>query len=493
MADLILGIDIGTTAVKAGVIGTDGRMLAGFSETYPTQRPAPGIAEQDPADWLARLDAALLRLTAEGRSARLRAVGVTSQVNTHLFLDAAGRPLMPAITWQDTRAAAEAAELDATVSPEQRLAWWGAPMPIDASHALARMLWTARHRPALWAQTRHVVLPKDYALLHLTGELRTDPLSNIGLTDAAGGYIPGVLALVPGAADRMAPLAAPAEAAGRGRPGGPIAGLPVVTGTMDGWCALFGAGGAAEGAGVHVSGTSEVLGICAAAVHPTPGVIVFPSLGGLRLHAGPTQAGGAALAWFCGWAGLSAEAASEQVAARRRRALTPLFLPQLQGERAPLWDAALRGAFLGLDQASDRTDLARAVMEGVALSARHALAAVQGSAGVVPEVLTCGGGGFRSEVWMRIRTDVHGRPMRRLSVNEPGLLGAAALAAQGAGLASSLAAAHAALARFEPPVTPDPALRGLYDDLFGLYTGAISANARTHAALLALAARAATL
>lgn len=487
-AETILGIDVGTTSVKAMVLGMDGRRQAGFAAFSPTSRPAVSRVEQDPRDWLARIDAALADFTAQGALAKVRAVGLTSQVNTHVFLDAAARPLMPAITWADTRAAAEAAELDASVSQAQKIAWWGAPMPIDASHALARMLWVCRHQPAIWERTRWVVLPKDYCLHHLTGTVATDPLSNIGLTDRAG-YIAEVLALVPGAADRVAPLVPPQAAMGQGRAGGPLAGLPVVPATMDGWCALYGAGGSAEGAGVHVSGTSEVLGIAAAAVHPTPGVVVFQTLAGLRLHAGPTQAGGAALAWFCDWAGITPEDAGDLVRAAPRAPLTPLFLPQLQGERAPLWDPALRGVFLGMDQASGLPDLARAVMEGVALSARHVLGALEASSGHSPAVLTCGGGGFRSDIWMQIKADVLGRPMARLAVNEPGIIGAASLAALGAGLAPDLRAAQAALARLEPPVAPSPARRALYDDLFGLYTRAIAANAPLNAELLALASR----
>jgi xylulokinase len=484
--ETILGIDVGTTSVKGIVLGVDGSKHVAFGATYPTSRPAMSRVEQNPQDWLARIDAALADFTARGSLAGVQAIGLTSQVNTHVFLDVEARPLIPAITWADTRAAAEAAELDARLTVAQKIAWLGAPMPIDASHALARMLWVSRHQPEIWERTRWVVLPKDYCLHHLTGTMATDPQSNIGLTNREG-YIAEVLALVSGAAERMAPLAAPQAVMGQGRPGGPLAGLPVVTGTMDGWCALYGAGGSAEGAGVHVSGTSEVLGIASATVHPTPGVIVFDELAGLRLHAGPTQAGGAALAWFCSWAGISAEAASDLVSAHPRTPLTPLFLPHLQGERAPLWDPSLRGVLLGMDSASSLPDLARAVMEGVALSACHVIGALEASSGHRPAMLTCGGGGFRSDIWLQIKADVLGRPLARLSINEPGLIGAAALAALGAGLVPDLRSAQQSLAQFEPPVAPDPAKRTLYDDLFGIYTDAITANAALNARLLALA------
>jgi xylulokinase len=486
-ADLILGFDIGTTSVKVGAIGLDGRLVASFSQTYPSQRPASGRVEQDPSDWTDLIDRAIAGMVGQGLTARVAAIGLTSHVNTHVFLDHAGHPLLPAILWQDGRAAAEAAELDASVSLAQKLAWWGAPMPIDASHVLARMLWVSRHLPDVWQRTVAVVLPKDFCLAHLTGTLRTDPLSNIGLTDSSGAYIPAVLDLVPGAAERMVPLSGVTEVMGHVRPDQPFAGVPAIATTMDGWSALYGAGGGHDGTGIYVSGTSEVLGIVAQTVIPTPGVVVFPDLGGVRLHAGPTQSGGAALAWFCDLSGQTPPAVEQMVARHPRAALTPLFLPHLQGERAPLWNPALRAVFLGMDQNCTMADLGRAVYEGVALSARHVLEALEHSAGCSPEVLICGGGGFRSDLWTQIRANVLGRPMQRVTVNDVAVLGAAALAARGAGLFDTLAAAQTALMRLGPPVMPDPAQRGLYDDLFGLYTRAIAANADLNADLLRLA------
>lgn len=486
-ADLVLGVDVGTTAVKLAVVGLDGALHHAFSRAYPIHRPADRRAEQDPADWTRLIDEGIAALVAAGLGPRIAAIGVTSQVNTHVFLDAAGRPLMPAIVWQDGRSAEAAADLAARVTVDDLLRWFGAPIPIDASHPLSRMEWLRRHDPAMWDRTRWVVLPKDYCLFHLTGEMVTDAVSNIGIANAAG-HVAEALALVPGAAGRVAPVLPADAVAGRVRAGMPLAGVPVVVTTMDGWCAVFGGAGGQEGAGVHISGTSEILGIVGARVNPTPGVVVFPELLGLRLHAGPTQAGGAALQWFCDWSGRSLEQVNGMVSATPRKATTPIFLPQLEGERAPLWDASLRGAFLGMDQSTGMADLARAVMEGVAFSARHVMGALESSAGVRPAVLACGGGGFRSPVWTRIKADVMGRPMVPLRVNEPGILGAAALAATGAGLFASLAEAHGAIVAKAEPVLPDPRRVAEYDDLFGIYADAIAANAAIHGRMVARAA-----
>ena len=473
MTDRYLGIDLGSTSVKAGVFDATGRCLSQFSERYLTERPASGWAEQDPDDWMRLIGQALQQLSGVGP------VGfgcLTSQVNTHVFVDGAGGALAPAILWQDVRAAAEAAELDARLSMADKIRYLGGPIPVDASHPLARMLWMARHRPEVWEQTAYVLLPKDYCLLHLTGVLASDPLSNVGLVGPELTYVPQILDLVEGAAGRMAPLVAITDVVGAIKDGFGLSGTRMVAGTMDGWVGLFGGGAGQPGEMVYLSGTSEILGIASSHVTGEPGIIVFPQVEGLRLHAGPTQSGGASQLWYCDVAGLTVEGLIAQVAATPRRQPTPLFLPQLAGERAPLWNPDLRGAFLGLDSGMTQVDMARAVLEGVALSARHVLGALSASSGVDRDTMLCGGGGFRSDPWGQIRADVLNRRLTRLAVNEPGLLGAVALAAYGAGAQASLAAAHAAFARYDTLWEPDPAKRGLYDDLFGIYLDAIKAN-----------------
>lgn len=471
--NVIIGIDVGTTSVKAAVIALDGRILDEFAETYPTRRSGQNRVEQDPADWMRLVHRALERFAGH----EVAAIGLCSQVNTHIFVDDHGNALMPAILWQDGRAGAVAAELDATVTAEQKAGWWGAPMPIDASHPISRMAWAARHRPEIWAGTRYVLLPKDYCIWHLTGEVSTDPISNIGLVGADLEFIPGVLALVPGAAERVAPLVGLTEVAGHLREG-PFKGRPLISCTMDAWAGLVGTGASHEGAAAYLSGTSENLGISSRRVVPTPGNIIFPEYQGLRVHAAPTQSGGDAKRWFAEATGLSLDAMAALVAGGPRSAATPLFLPQLEGERAPIWDADLRAAFLGVSRQTGLPDFARAVYEGVALSARHALEGLKRSADVPVEVMNCGGGGFRADAWTQIRADVLGIPLRTLVAKEPGVLGAAIMAGIGAGLFGDFAEAHAALTAMDSVFHPDPARHRLYDELFAIYAEAIAANAQ---------------
>lgn len=467
--DLILAVDIGTTAVKAAAYDPAGHEVFRMADDYPTRRAPGGIAEQDPQDWIDRLDAVTGRLAADGLLPRIAGLGLTGHVNSHVFVDAAGRALGPAIIWQDVRAGAEAAELDARVDAADRLRWWGAPLPVDASHVLSRMLWMQRHKPGIWARTHAVLSPKDFILHRMTGRWVSDPMSNIGQVDPDRRYIAALLDLVPGAAPRLVPLAEATEICGTARLGGGKRPVPVAVGMMDAWAGMIGLGMRANRDAVYLSGTSEVMGIVSDQAHPTPGVLTFPRHLGLRLHAGPTQCGGAAVAWFCQTFGLTPERMAAEAGAVRTGRPAPMFLPHLSGERAPLWDAHARGAFVGLGADMGRGHLARAVYEGVGFSARMLLETLDASAGLRPDTLLAGGGGFRSDVWNQIRADILGRSLRRLAVRDPGLLGTAAIASVAAGLHPDLASALQGIVRYDATYHPDTRAAAAMDDLFALY------------------------
>ena len=189
---------------------------------------------------------------------------------------------------------------------------------------------------------------------------------------------------------------------------------------MDAWAGIVGAGAAKDGEAAYLSGTSEVGGIVSGKRIPTPGVIAFPACEGITLHAGPTQAGGASVAWLAALLGRSADDISALAARSDPARPAPIFLPHLQGERAPIWDIAARGAFAGLDASMGAPELARAVLEGVAYSVRWLFEALEASSGARPERLRHAGGGARSEIWAQIRADVLGRPIDRLANVELG-------------------------------------------------------------------------
>jgi xylulokinase len=464
--DLLIGIDVGTTSVKAALFDAHGSTRAAYASSYAMRRPKPAHVEQDPADWMRHVLAALSQL-ATGH--RVSAVGLCSQVNTHVFVDASGTALMPAIIWQDGRCAEEAARLDALVPTEDRIAWWGAPLPIDASHVLSRMAWVARHHPDIWARTRWVLAPKDYCLLKLTGEVYADPLTSFAMVDKGLRYIPKLLGLVPDAALKLPPLAPFTEMVGRIKSGLPGAGLPMVTGTMDAWSGLLGAGVALDGEAMYLSGTSEVGGIVSRRKVPTPGVIAFPECEGITLHAGPTQAGGAAADWVANLLGRSPEEISQLVAHSDPYRPAPIFLPHLQGERAPIWDIAARASFSAIDASMGPAEFARAVYEGVAYSVRWLFEALEHSAALRPALINHSGGGARSDAWCQIRADVLGIPLRRTANLNSGVLGAAILAGAGARQFASIPEAVRALVRFDRVFQPEPRMREHHDARFAAF------------------------
>jgi len=480
---LLIGLDIGTSSVKGVLVGPDGARLDAYAAAYPTQRPGPGMVEQDPLDWLDHVQAALTRFAAHGDADRVAAIGVTSQVNTHVFCDAALDPLMPAITWADGRAGGVAAELEARIEPAAKTRALGAPIPIDASHALSRCAWVQAQRPAIWSAAAHVLLPKDFVIARLTGRVMADPISSVGLVDPDQSYAGAVLDLVDGAAARLAPLADPLDVVGPVRAGLPFAGVPVACGTMDAWAAMFGVGVTRDGQAMNLCGTSDVLGLLSAQHLPTPGVITFPPWRGMRLHAGPTQAGGAALAWLgnlLGAAPADLALLAEDVAITPQ---SPLFLPHLEGERAPLWDSETRGTFAGLSGRTGRAELVAAVMEGVAFSARLALEAVEASGCQRPDRIRAGGGGAASGAWRRMRANAFGRPLVRMGAAEPGALGAAVMAGVGCGQLADLSEAAERLVVETDETLPDAAASALADQRFALFKQLYQAARPVNAAL----------
>jgi xylulokinase len=412
---------------------------------------------------------------------KLAGIGITSQVNTHVFVGSDGAPLMPAITWQDTRCAADAATLAGQINVAQQMTWLGRPVPIDASHALARMAHVARVHPDSYAKTRYVLLPKDYCVMQLTGAVFSDVSSAVRLTGPHG-YVDELLELVPRSRELLPALRSFHHVAGRVREGMPGAGTPVVVGAMDAWAGMFGSGVQDDGDAMYQTGTSEILGVVSSTVNPAPGVVVFPPHEGIVLHAAPTQSGGAALQWLSGVLGETSAQLSVLAAESEPGEAVPLFLPHLQGERAPIWDAASRGAFARIDSHAGASEMARSVMEGVALSARWAFEALQKSSGRTVLLANISGGGSRSDTWCQIRADALGFALQRTAVPEAAALGAAMLAGLGSGTTSSMREAVRQLVRFNRTFEPQAAYRAYYNDKYGhfqaLYEALRSINAR---------------
>ena len=468
--ELLLGIDVGTTSVKGALYTLDGTCVYVKSLPYPTQRPRAGWVEQDPAEWMHCIRTICTEACQVARQGKIVALGVTSQVNTHVFVDENGNALRPAIIWQDQRCASAAAKLDLAIPDDLRAACWGSDFKPDPSFLMSRAQWLVDEEPALWQRTRWILAPKDYCLLQLTGEVAADPISSVRMTDAKGDYLSAAFGLIDGLAERLPPLRPIETVVGTVKSEFLPGGCPAVVGIMDAWAALYGSGVVAHGDAYQVAGTSEVLGVVSNDCHSANGIISFPPLTGWYLHAGPTQLGGAAATWFAEFMEFST---IDEVFTRAEAAMArhnPLiFLPHLMGERAPLWNPQAKGAFVGMTGDHTIDDLARATLEGVGHASRLLLEQLERAAGFPVAALKLSGGGARSDLWCQIKADVMNRPLHRLANIDTGPFGAALIAGVGTGIYADFATAGGEAVKVEREFVPNATMQAYYDTLFALY------------------------
>jgi xylulokinase len=483
---LHLGIDLGTSGIKAVIFEDLATPLAEASRPIAVSRPEVGWSEQDPDLWVEAVFACLdeLAAIAPGRLAPVEGIGLSGQMLAALLLDEALRPLRPAMLWNDQRALAECAELLARV-PDIGRRTNGAP---DPGLTAPKLLWLARHEPAVYARARMLCLTKDYVRLALTGELATEPTDAGGtqLLDCATGAWDAALCTAAGwDPAHLPPLRQPWQAAGGLRPAlaarwGMRPGTPVAAGAGDNMASTLGAGGATPGDGVLTIGTSGVCCLVDDAFHPAPESAVLTSahaVPGTFLSMGVVMTATAALDWAAALTGTAAAtlaAAAEAAVAAGAMAAAPVFLPALTGIRTPLNRPEAQGVIVGLHPGVDRALLGYATLEGVAFLFADCLRA-QEAAGVRMTRLCAVGGGTRSALWLRLIATALDREIALPArAHVAATLGAAKLAAVAAGaLAEALALAPPIAGR----VAPDAALRPLLEARYQRYAGLLGRDA----------------
>jgi xylulokinase len=493
---VLLGIDVGTSACKAALYAADGTLLAAGSAPLEVSRPQPGWAEQEPeAMWRAACLAIRTALRAAGvQPTEVHAVCACGHSPTLILLDEEGRPVWPAIIWQDTRAAAAAQELAEAAGPR-----WsellGTHFPVSPTLAPARLLWLQRHEPAVLQRARTALEPKDYLHYRLTGVRVSDRWSAKGLVHLATGQPIRFWQEQFGLPDTLSPpIAEPHEQIGAvtaeaAAQTGLVAGTPVACGWTDGLAGMLGTGAfVGEGSGYLISGTSEVAGIViAGAPRGDLRLLEVPAPHGRLAVFGPTQCSGAALAWFTErFLGGDTERALALAAGSPLGAGGLIFLPYLEGERAPLWDVLARGVFFGISLHHGPGDFVRAILEGVAAAVRHVFETVEEVAGVPVEQIRLAGGGARAVLWSQIKADMLGRPLQ-LAPGEPGTLGAALLAGVAAGVWPDLLAASV-IVKPAGRIEPHPAAHARYTRLYELYRALYPRLGELYRALPVLAA-----
>lgn len=431
---MYLGIDLGTSELKALLLSPQHEVLAVARAPLTVQRPQPLWAEQDPADWWQALETALDALAAQHSLAGVRAVGLSGQMHGAVLLDEHGAALRPAILWNDGRSAAQCEALTAAVPALTQIAG-NLAMP---GFTAPKLLWVREHEPEVFARVSQVLLPKDWLRLQLTGNAvseMSDASGTLWLDVGARRWSAELLAacdlreaqmprLVEGSA--VSATLKPEVAARWG-----MATVPVAGGGGDNAASAVGMGVVAPGQGFVSLGTSGVVFVSGDHFAPNPAQAMHAFCHALpgRWHQMSVMLSAAsAVSWATRAFGFESEAALHGAAATctpQQAERAPIFLPYLSGERTPHNDASAQGALVGLSHDTQRAALAYAVVEGVSFGLLDGWKTL----GATVDALSVVGGGARSAFWVQLLASAFGVPLLTHSGSEAGgALGAARLA-----------------------------------------------------------------
>jgi xylulokinase len=442
----LIGLDVGTSGVKAVAISSTGDVVARAERGYPLSTPRPGWAEQDPEDWWLAAEAVLGEL-----GVAPLAIGLSGQMHGLVVQDEQGRVLRPAILWNDQRTAAECEEIEERIGLERLIALTG--NRALTGFTAPKLLWLRKHEAETYARIRHVLLPKDYVRFRLTGERAID------VADASGTLLFDV-ARRRWSDDVLEALELPPEWLP------PVHESPDVAGAGDQAAGALGVGIDRPGPLSVVLGTSGVVFAALREYRPEPEARLHTfchALPGTWHAMGVMLSAAGSLQWLRGALG---GAPYEELLADAERwepgAEGLLFQPYLAGERTPHADPDARGGFAGLTLRHDRGALVRAVLEGVAYGLRDSLELLQ-SVGVQAESGRLSGGGGRGPLWPKVVASVLGLPLERTTVDEGAAYGAALLAGVRAGVFADAHEAVEACVRVRERIEPVPAWVDAYE------------------------------
>jgi len=494
----LLGIDLGTTGVKAALFAADdGRVLSWAFIDYPLVHPFPGWAEQDPEEWWQATITAIRSCLTGGvhhgvAPGDVRGVGLSGQMHGVVLLDEESKVLRPCIIWADQRSDAQCRWMTEQVGASRLIEL--VSNPALPGFSAPKALWVRDNEPDIFAQTRTIILPKDYIRFRLTGVLAmeiSDAAGTCLLDVRHGSWSREVLEAIGFDPALLPPVVASDVVCGTitdevEQLTGLVAGTPVAGGGADNACGAIGNGVVHPGLALVSIGTSGVLLAYAATPQvdisgPIPRVHTFNhAVPNAWYLMGVTQGAGLSLRWVRDniglperalerWTGLDAY----DLLAREAEGVPPgsdglLFLPYLQGERTPHLDAYARGGWIGLTASQDRRHLVRAVLEGVAFSMKDCFAIIQ-EQGLELEQLRATGGGAKSPIWRQILADVLGVQLVTTTSQEGPAFGAALLAGVASGVYASVQQACKATVRVVEHTEPNRELESIYARAYEKY------------------------
>ncbi|WFS00126.1 xylulokinase [Rhizobium tumorigenes] len=472
---MYLGLDLGTSGVKAMLIDGDQKIVGSANGALDVSRPHPGWSEQDPAHWVRATEEAIAGLKAfhPNELSAVRGIGLSGQMHGATLLDSADKVLRPCILWNDTRSHVEAAALDA--DPRFRALTGNIVFPGFTAPKLA---WVARHEPEIFAKVAHVLLPKDYLRLWLTGEHISEMSDSAGTSWLDTGkrkWSAELLAATGLTEAQMPQLVEGTEVGGKLRrelaaKWGMSGDVVLAGGAGDNAASACGMGTVSDGAAFVSLGTSGVLFAANGSYLPKPESAVHAfchALPNTWHQMGVILSATDALNWHSEITGKSPADLTGELGDILKAPSGVTFLPYLSGERTPHNDAAIRGAFIGLGHESSRVVLTQAVLEGVSFAIRDSLEALR-SAGTQISRVTAIGGGSRSRYWLASIATALGVPV---DLPADGDFGAAFGAAR-LGLIAATGADPVAVCT--PPATagtiePDAAFAGAYEEAYRRY------------------------
>jgi xylulokinase len=476
----VIGVDLGTSAVKLLLVDREGRVAQEITKPYPLIQEKSGYSEQDPEQWVRQTLDGLRELVQQAGIAENAVAGISFSGQMHglVLVDREGRVLRNAILWNDTRTTAQCREIESVLG-DRLLAI--AKNPALEGFTLPKLLWVKQHEPELFEQAALFLLPKDYLRYRLTGALHMDYSDAAGtllmdirskewsreICDAFGVPVSMCPELIEshGFVGTLLP-----EAAARV---GLSASTRVFAGGADNACGATGAGILSDGDALCSIGTSGVI-------------LTYQQEGGEdfngRVHyfnhadsnayylMGVTLAAGYSLSWFRETfaAGESFEQLSSKIGDIAPGSGGLLYTPYVVGERTPYADANIRASFIGMDAGHSRDHFVRAIMEGITFSLRDSIEIFRSSGKRIDRIVSIGGGA-KNEVWLQIQADIFNATIRTLANEQGPGLGAAMLAAVGAGWFPTLEACASHF--IQPGVEYHPVQSNVkaYDRLYNVY------------------------
>ena len=493
----VLAHDLGTTGNKATLYDGEGALVGSAFHGYETEYAHTGWAEQDPEDWWQAVCASTHRLLQQTkvRPDELACIVFSGQMMGCVLLDKDAKPLRKAIIWADQRAVEQERWLGERISPEDVYRITG--HRLSASYSLCKILWLRDHQPDILKAAHKIMHAKDAIIARLTGYSVTEPsdASGMNLYDLEQGtWSEDLVKAAELDLDQLPELRRSIDVAGKVLPTvadevGVAAGTPVVIGGGDGPCAAAGAGVVRPGSAYNYVGSSSWIALADDKPIYDPDYSTFTFghvVPGMFMPTGTMQAAGASYQWA------RDQLCPVEVQAAHTLGISPyelmnieaqdspaganglLYLPYLMGERSPRWNPRARGAFLGLTIRHTRTDMIRAVLEGVTMNLRVILDAFR-SQGAQIEAMRLIGGGARGRFWNQMMADVYGMPVLRLSILEEATsMGAALTGGVGVGLYPDFSMSET-MNQAAETIQPVPGIQEAYDQIYPIFEAAYQA------------------